>query len=344
LAAQRQQHGIAAAKVVIADTYPFNPVLENRIQWANGPADAAVTNSVPVEHILLWEFEFRHQRQFRRQGAAAALTRTDWEIAYQEQTLAVDVIRKYAGVIYRQEKLRLLDETLRLNERLVEDVRRLMNSPASKLRPDDLILAEAAVIETKDSVAAGQESLVAARQELFAVVSGAFDLEGPFAPPPWTWNAAAMEEMALARRADLHAREMAVAEAYANVGLTRANRFGNPTIGPAFTYDPTRISMIGAQINVPLPFNTRRGESPAKRGDGAGQIGRRGESGGVPAQQSAAGPPAEGGEHGESLQGRQRRFAEAHRIASYASEIARQLSRRTLVGPPSAGGGPGRHG
>src|SRR5580698_11600547 len=28
LANQRQQHGIAAAQVIIADTYPFNPVLE----------------------------------------------------------------------------------------------------------------------------------------------------------------------------------------------------------------------------------------------------------------------------------------------------------------------------
>src|SRR5438477_10714407 len=34
LAVQRQQHGIAAARVVIADPYPFNPIRENRIQAA----------------------------------------------------------------------------------------------------------------------------------------------------------------------------------------------------------------------------------------------------------------------------------------------------------------------
>src|SRR5262249_27028306 len=71
LAAERQQHGIAAAKVVIADTYPFNPVLENRIQAAGGPPAADVVNNVPVEHVLLWEVEVRGQRRYRRQAAAA---------------------------------------------------------------------------------------------------------------------------------------------------------------------------------------------------------------------------------------------------------------------------------
>src|SRR5947207_2480747 len=80
LAAQRQQRGIAEARVVIADTYPFNPVLENRIQGANGPASADITNRVALEHVLLWEVEWRHQRRHRRDGAAAALSRTDWEI------------------------------------------------------------------------------------------------------------------------------------------------------------------------------------------------------------------------------------------------------------------------
>src|SRR5579862_8678496 len=45
LAYQRQQHGIAAAHVIIADTYPFNPTLENRIQAATGPASAGITNN-----------------------------------------------------------------------------------------------------------------------------------------------------------------------------------------------------------------------------------------------------------------------------------------------------------
>src|SRR5262245_1674693 len=54
LAAVRQQHGVAAAGVVIARTYPFNPVLENRVQQASGPFSAGITNQVPIEEILTW--------------------------------------------------------------------------------------------------------------------------------------------------------------------------------------------------------------------------------------------------------------------------------------------------
>src|SRR5882762_6086323 len=66
LAAQRKQRGIAAARVVIADTYPFNPVLENRIQAASGPP-GSLDNALPLEHILIWEVELRGQRRFRQQ-------------------------------------------------------------------------------------------------------------------------------------------------------------------------------------------------------------------------------------------------------------------------------------
>src|SRR5262245_34962954 len=95
LAAQRQLRGLAAARVVIADTYPFNPILESRGQYADGPASAAIDNRAPIEEFLFLEIELRGQRKIRRQGANAALSRTDWEIAYQEQTLAVQVIRTY---------------------------------------------------------------------------------------------------------------------------------------------------------------------------------------------------------------------------------------------------------
>ncbi len=263
IVAQRQQHGIAAAKVVIADTYPFNPVLENRIQAASGPASAGIDNRIPLEHILTWEVELRRQARYRRQGAAAALSRTDWEIAHQEQILAVQVIRAYIGLLYRQEKLRLLEETLRLNQRQVEDTHRLIDK-LGKLKPADRIPAEAEVIRTVDLISAARKPLTEARQELFrslGVVQAAFDIEGTLEIPAWNWDPVALSELAVSRRADLHARQSALNEAYASYKLARANRFGNPSIGTAYTYDPTRINMISAQINVPLAvFDTRRGE------------------------------------------------------------------------------------
>src|SRR5262249_29838037 len=123
LAVQRQQHGIAAAGVVIARTYPFNPTWENRVQSTGGPASAGITNRVSLDEALLLEIELRHQGTYRRQQALATLSRTDWEIANQEQALAVRVLRAWDTVVYRREKLRLINRTIALDEEVFERAR-----------------------------------------------------------------------------------------------------------------------------------------------------------------------------------------------------------------------------
>src|SRR5947209_7265437 len=93
------------------------------------------------------------------------------------------------------------------------------------------------------------------------LVDGLPELEGPFEPPPWSPDPTALGEMALTRRADLQARKLAVNEAAAAARLATANRYGNPVVGAVYTYDPTKISMIGPQVNVPIPVaNTNRGQ------------------------------------------------------------------------------------
>lgn len=261
LAAQRQARGIAAARVVIADTYPYNPLLENRIQGAEGPTSSGITNRLPLEHLIVWPVELRHQGRYRRQVAAAALSRTDWEVAYQEQTLAVFVFRAYATLLYRQEKLRLLDETVRLNQRLVEDMRRLDRPIADRIVAETELID---VVNTLNAAGGRRELLAIARNDLaraLGVVEAAFEAEGPLELPPLDWDPAALTAVAVARRADLQARRMAVAETAAAVRLAVADRYGNPSVGPAYTYDPTGVNLIGVQLNVPLPLcNTRRGE------------------------------------------------------------------------------------
>jgi len=262
LAAFRQQRGIAAAQVVIAETYPFNPVLENRVQQSSGPASGTITNQVPVEEILLWEVELRSQRTYRRQGASAVLSKTDWQIAHQEQTVAVNVMRAFTTLLYRRQKLGLAEEALRFNEQLVNDLRKLMTG--GQLTAADLVLGRSEVANNRDLVGAAQESFVAARHDLaraIGVLEVAFQPQGSLELPAAVQDVGALEELALVRRADFRATQAAVDEARANLRLAVANRYGNPSLGPIFTYDPTRISSIGLQFNFPLPIiNTHRGE------------------------------------------------------------------------------------
>jgi cobalt-zinc-cadmium efflux system outer membrane protein len=266
LAVQRQNRGIAAARVVIAETYPYNPLLENRIQGAEGPLSAGITNRTPLEHLIVWPVELCHQGRYRREGAAAGLSRTDWEVAYQEQTLAVQVIRAYSTVLYRQQKYELLEETVSFNQRLVEDVRRLVEG--GKRSRADLIVAETELTDNINALNASggrREFLAVARNDLAralgVVDGGCLEIQGSLEPLRLSCDPASLPALADARRADLQARRQAVAEAAANVRLQRANRWGNPSVGPAYTYDPTGVNMFGVQLNVPLPIcNTHRGD------------------------------------------------------------------------------------
>src|SRR5579864_661944 len=226
LAVKRHERGIASARVVIANTYPFNPVSENRIQAAFTPNDpASTTFNAPVENLITWEVEVRQQRRIRKEMAAASLTRTEWEIAFEEQTVAIQVIRAFYNVVYRQQKLELLEKTLRVNQRLVEDVERLIKT--GKLRLPDKIVAQIEVSNTQDQLASGHEALTAAWQDLYRAMGpvGGFEIMGHLELPPLAWNPAELCDLAVTRRADVNARRLAISEASAKTRLTVANRF-----------------------------------------------------------------------------------------------------------------------
>src|ERR1700704_3804646 len=59
LAALREQHGLAAAGVVVAKTYPFNPIYQGIYQEAQGPS-GTVTNPFPQQHQVTLEIELFH--------------------------------------------------------------------------------------------------------------------------------------------------------------------------------------------------------------------------------------------------------------------------------------------
>ena len=262
LAVQRQQQGIAAAGVVIADTYPFNPVSQNLWQAAMGPASAGVTYRVPVSEAVTWQVQVRGQQTYRRQRARAALSATEWQIARQEQLVVANVVRAYTSLLYQQMLLELLQDTLRFNEQLARDTRELMR--AGKLHGTDLILAQSEAAAFVNPLSSAREAIAAARYGLFralGVSEGDFQLDGSLESMPPSFPEPAMLALALERRGDLGASRATVAQAAANVRYTIANRFGNPTFGVAYGLDPTNISTIGAVVNFPIPIvNTQPGQ------------------------------------------------------------------------------------
>jgi outer membrane protein TolC len=262
LAALRQQRGIAAAGVVIARTYPFNPVWEGRVRAANGPTSAGITNRVGNEHNVSIDVEMHGQGEIRRQQAYAALSRAEWEVAGNEVTLAVRVVRAYYAILYRREKLKLIEEGVTLTEKAAKQVKDLREG--GKLNPIDAHLADTDVADARAQRGPGRAALVAAWHEFrrsLGVKEEIVDVKGPLATPAKKPDDAALLDQALEQRPDLHARQAALSEAEAKLRLENANRYGNPNIGSAYEYDTTRVNLIGVQWLQPLPvLNTKRGE------------------------------------------------------------------------------------
>lgn len=262
LAAIREQHGIAAAAIVIAQTYPFNPTWEGRVRATSGPESAGTTNVVPTEHSLLLEWELRHQGQYRREGAAQALSRTDFEIAFQELSLAARVIRAFDTALYREEKLAFVERTLKFNEKSVQEIALLVEK--NQLRAGDLLIARTEVVDTRTLLGPARAALVVARNDLrrlLGLVDEPLRVKGTLASTVPPFEEPELIAAAMERRPDRSARLAAVAEAEAALKLAQANRFGNPIAGPSYEYDNTRVNYMGVQFTIPLPLlNRHNGE------------------------------------------------------------------------------------
>lgn len=261
LAAIREQHGIAAAGVVIAKTYPFNPVYQGTLLHARA-VDGPSANPFANSHQLTLEVQLLHQQRYRQQQAFAMLTRTDWEIAAQELTFSVNAIRTFDGLLYRQGKLAVAEEFLKLNQKSAAQVKELVEQ--GKLKSGDLILARAEVNDVQAQVNLNRTILITARRDYFRALGVA---EGAVVPEGTLERAAPAEkpEQLLAAatelRPDRFARLAAVSEAEAEYRFQTADRFGNPQVGPVYDYDDSKTQFIGAKIQVPLPlFNRKPGE------------------------------------------------------------------------------------
>lgn len=262
LAALRQQQGIAAAGVVIARTYPHNPVYQATVTGVTAPAGTVIANHVPNQHSISWEIEIRGQRGVRKEAAALALTKTEWTIAAQEVQFALSTVRAFDNLLYRRAKLGVTEEFFRLNQQASEQIKKLVDS--GTLKPAELILARAEVSDIQTQLGLHRTAIVSMRRELLralGAVDDGWQFQGQLDRSSPTEEVATLIQLALDRRPDLQARRAATAEAEARVRLQVADRFGNPSIGPTYQMDQDRLQFIGGQIVVPIPvFNRRQGE------------------------------------------------------------------------------------
>ncbi len=270
LAVARQQRGIAQAGVVIAKTYPFNPVWGSAIMGDNGPTSAGITNHVFQQHTISQEVELRKQGQIRREAATAALSRVEWEIAMQEQKMAVHTIRMFHGYIYQLEKLRVLDDTIRLQEDTSKKVKRLVDQNL-RLKAADFMLARSDELEARAQRGSRQTQAVLAWHDLrrvMGVQKEIVEVNGTLAGTTPPGAADQWTQFALQSRPDLQAAQMAYVEADQRERLEIANRFGNPQVGLKTEFNETSVVFVGPTVQFAVPvFNSKRGEILQRRAE-----------------------------------------------------------------------------
>jgi outer membrane protein TolC len=262
LATFRRNRGIAQAAVQIARQYPFNPIIQDYTWYGQGPPEAGVINPIFNEHTARLDLELRRQGRYRRAMAQAALTRTEWEIAAQELLVSIQVARAFNTLLYRQAKYRLLEEGLQLTEQVADFTKQLVEQ--GTLRSADLLLANADMMEARNLLGPGRSLAVVAENDLrraLGMIDESFQpagtLEKGYVAPPWN----TLVQAGLERRPDLHALQFAVHEAEQRLNLEVANRWGNPSLGPAFEENETSVTFVGIWMIWQLPIiNTRKGE------------------------------------------------------------------------------------
>ncbi len=170
--------------------------------------------------------------------------------------------RAFNTLLYRKSKYRVLEETVRFQEQTADYVGKLVEQ--GKLGSADLLLARVDVTESRNLLGPGRSLLVVAENDLrrlLGMIQEEIAVDGTLersflAPEPPVLVQAALE-----RRPDLHAFEFAVQEADNRLRLEVANRWGNPSVGPAFEYNETSVFFTGMWlIWSPPVINTRKGE------------------------------------------------------------------------------------
>jgi len=133
-----------------------------------------------------------------------------------------------------------------------------------RLKAADVIVARTNLSAARAQRAQFESAVAVARadlQRLLGTDDDSFALNGELILPPPTTDRATLTQAALQVRPDVNARRLMVSEAQALYRLEVANRYGNPSVGPAFEYDDARKALVGVWLITPIPaLNTRKGE------------------------------------------------------------------------------------
>ena len=203
--------------------------------------------------------ELGHQTTHRYEIAKAAYDQARWGIAQAEVLALVQTYRFFQTSAYRREKLRLAEDLVRFNDRLVTSLRKGLEGGAG-VQAADVALAEVERESVFQLVEAARQDYATALADLQNQLgrpetAGTAEPLGEFVLPPYIPEAEdeALIRAALEGRPEIHAAQAAVCGARAAINLAKGDRMPTMILGPEYTRDEFGNHFAGFVLVAPLP-------------------------------------------------------------------------------------------
>jgi len=203
--------------------------------------------------------EFGHQTTHRYNIAKAAYHQARWTITQAELLALVQTYRFFQTAAYRREKLRLAEDLVRFNERLVTTMRKGLEG--NLIQAADVALAEVEREAIGQQVEAARQDYAIALADLQNQIgrpenAGIAEPLGEFILPSYIPDAEdeGLIQVALQSRPEIHAARAAAQGACAAVALARGDRIPTAVVGPEYTRDEFGNQFAGFVFIAPIPI------------------------------------------------------------------------------------------
>ena len=259
----------AKAELIKAGLWP-NPEGEFSIRTdkyyaaeGEGGYEYGLSQSIPISGRIF----------FQTKVAELGIKRAQWQLKDVQRQVIADVRKTFYQVVTLQEKEKVLNFLVKINQDLLESVKaRLSQGEVSNI---DISLVRGELLMASQELAEIKARLYEARTTLNRLMGQSLDYPFIIVSAPLTFPGINLETAAgksLENRPDLKAKELEEKMGSAALTLAKAMRIPDITIGGFYQSDRSRFDvnnqlisdnsrLIGAKVSIPLPFfNRNQGE------------------------------------------------------------------------------------
>lgn len=269
LKSKREDLNIAKGNLTTALTYPFNPEisLEGRSLSSSGEeVKTGYRFGEKSEYTIYLSqtFETGGQRSLRKDIALKNEDVVQFEIVDMERLLTGEVKREFYNLIFLEDKLKLADLSIGLNQKLLDVAEKRFRSGDAPKMDVNLTMVELKKVENEKTKVTGLLSISKAR--LSSLLGLPPDTEiilrrgEDIAPPLKDIDLKELKVTAIKNRPDIinfELKEKAIAE---EISLTKADVSPDVRVSLLYNRDYDK-EVYGAGVSIPIPIaNRNRGQ------------------------------------------------------------------------------------